>query len=217
MITHVVWDWNGTLFADAEAMMTSTIDAFHRFDLPPVTIERYRALHTQPIDTFYDRLFGQTVPAGLRQQLHAAFHEAYQRRRPDLGLDPGAHEALRQVDQAGLSQSLLSMHPHETVAHLARHFALTEQLVRIDGQQGPDAGFKQDHLATHLQALDIAPDSALLIGDSVDDARAAHAVGTHCVLYASGLHTVEALHAENVPVTHSLPQAVTTGINATSS
>lgn len=216
MITHVVWDWNGTLFADAEAMMASTIDAFHRLDLPPVTHERYRTLHTQPIDTFYDRLFGQTVPAGLRQQLHTAFHDAYQRRKSDLGLDPGAHEALCQVAQAGLSQSLLSMHPHETVLRLARHFALTEQLVRVEGQQGPDVGFKQSHLATHLQALGIAPESALVIGDSVDDARAAHAIGTRCVLYASGLHIVEALHAENVPVTHSLQQAVTKGITATS-
>lgn len=86
MIRHVVWDWNGTLFADAEAMIASTIDAFHSLNLPPVTTERYQRLHTQPIDTFYDRLFGQTVPARLRQQLHAAFHEAYQRRRPDLGL-----------------------------------------------------------------------------------------------------------------------------------
>lgn len=215
MIRHVVWDWNGTLFADAEAMIASTIDAFHSLNLPPVTTERYQRLHTQPIDTFYDRLFGQTVPARLRQQLHAAFHEAYQRRRPDLGLDPGAHEALRQVAQTGLSQSLLSMHPHETVLRLAQHFALTEQLVRVEGQQGPDAGFKQDHLATHLQALSVAPESTLVIGDSVDDARAAHAVGTHCVLYASGLHAVEALHAEYVPVADSLPQAVTTGITAT--
>lgn len=211
-ITHVVWDWNGTLFDDADALIASTAEAFARHGLPPVTPERYRALHTQPIDAFYDRLLGRTVPEALRAALHAAFHDAYLRRRPGIGLAPDALAALRTAARAGLTQSVLSMHPHDVLTELIERFALRPHLVRVDGQRGADAGYKRDHLAAHLGALGRPPGAVLLVGDSVDDARAAAAVGTRCVLYASGLHSPTALHAEGFPVTRTLEHALATAL-----
>lgn len=215
-ITHVVWDWNGTLFHDADALIASTIEAFTRLGLPPLTPERYRELHTQPIDAFYDRLLGRPVPPALRAQLHAAFHTAYAHRRPGIGLAPDALAALHTVAQTGRTQSVLSMYPHDALSALIDHFALRPYLARADGQQGPDAGYKRHHLTAHLRALDRSPGSTLLIGDSVDDARAAKAVGVRCVLYASGLHTPDALRAEGVPVVHTLEEALTTARPPTS-
>ncbi|MFE7129465.1 HAD family hydrolase [Streptomyces sp. NPDC057638] len=211
-ITHIVWDWNGTLFHDADALIASTIEAFARLGLPPLTPERYRELHTQPIDTFYDRLLGRPVPPALRTQLHTAFHNAYAHRRPDIGLAPDALAALHTVAQTGRTQSVLSMYPHDALSALIDHFALRPYLARADGQQGADTGYKRDHLTAHLHALDRAPGNALLIGDSVDDARAAKAVGVRCVLYASGLHAPHALRAEGVPVVHTLADALTTAL-----
>ncbi|MEU9609094.1 HAD family hydrolase, partial [Streptomyces sp. NPDC048057] len=207
-----VWDWNGTLFDDADALIASTIDAFAFLGLPPLTPDRYRELHTQPIDTFYDRLLGRTVPPALRSQLHAAFQDAYVRRRSGIGLAPDALAALHAVEQAGRTQSVLSMHPHDALSALIDRFALRPHLARVDGQQGADAGYKRDHLTAHLRALDRPPGSAVLIGDSVDDARAAKAVGVRCVLYASGLHAPDTLRAEGVPVVHTLEDALATAL-----
>ncbi|MFG3256764.1 HAD family hydrolase [Streptomyces sp. NPDC048172] len=212
-ITHVVWDWNGTLFDDADALIASTIEAFAREGLPPLTAERYRALHTQPIDAFYDRLLGRPVPEDRRARLHAAFHESYGRRRPALGLAPDARAALAEAARAGLTQSVLSMHPHDVLGTLIDRFALRPHLVRVDGQRGPDAGYKRDHLAAHLRALARGPGEVLLVGDSVDDARAAAATGVRCVLYASGLHALDVLRAERVPVVGSLGKALTVGLD----
>ncbi|WP_326798988.1 hypothetical protein OG946_29460 [Streptomyces sp. NBC_01808] len=50
---------------------------------------------------------------------------------------------------------------------------------------------------------------------SVDDARAAAAVGTRCVLYASGLHSGTALRAEGFPVTRTLKDALATALGPT--
>lgn len=215
-VTHVVWDWNGTLFDDADTLIACTVEAFARPGLPPVTAERYRTLHTQPIDAFYDRLLGRPVPPALRAELHAAFHDAYLRRRPGIGLAPDAAAALRTVAEAGLTQSVLSMHPHDALTALIDRFALRPYLLRVDGQRGADAGYKRDHLVAHLRALDRRPGDVLLVGDSVDDARAAAAAGTRCVLYASGLHSPDALHAEGVPVVHTLEHALATTLSPAS-
>ncbi|MER6992450.1 HAD hydrolase-like protein [Saccharopolyspora hirsuta] len=207
-VAHVVWDWNGTLFDDADALIQSTIEAFEVTGLPPVTVEQYRRQHTQPIDLFYDRLFGAPVPPDLRSALHAAFHEAYSRRRPTLSLAAEAREVLGAIAARGLSQSLLSMHPHDRLTSLVDGFGITGHFARIDGQRGPDRGFKRAHLAEHLSQLRLAGDVVLLIGDSVDDAVAAKEVGTRCVLYASGLHATEVLAEQGVPVVTSLRAAI---------
>ncbi|MER7082321.1 Phosphoglycolate phosphatase, HAD superfamily [Saccharopolyspora kobensis] len=205
---HVVWDWNGTLFDDADALIQSTIEAFEVIGAPPVTVEQYREQHTQPIDVFYDRLFGAPVPPDVRSALHAAFHEAYSRRRPSLSLAVDAREVLGAIAARGLSQSLLSMHPHDRLTTLVDRFGITAHFARIDGQRGPDRGFKRAHLAEHLAELGLTAGDALLIGDSVDDAVAAKALGMRCVLYASGLHATEVLAEQGVPVVTSLREAI---------
>ncbi|GAA2803171.1 HAD family hydrolase [Saccharopolyspora taberi] len=208
---HVVWDWNGTLYGDAEALIASTIEAFGTAGLA-LTPERYRRMHTQPIDEFYDRLFGGPVPDGTRRSLHAAFAAAYARRQPELRLSPGTRDSLRQTAELGLSQSVLSMHPHDRLLGLVVRFGIDGYFARIDGQRGPDAGYKAEHLAGHLRALGRSGHEVLLIGDSVDDARAAKEVGARCVLYASGLHAFDVLEAEGVPVVESLPAALVAGL-----
>lgn len=207
-ITHVAWDWNGTLFDDVGALIDSTIEAFEATGLPPVTAERYRRLHTQPIDEFYDRLIGAPQSPSSRRALHAAFHAAYARRRPFLSLSADTDAALGAVAELGMSQSVLSMHPHDRLISLIDRFGIADRFTRIDGQRGPDTGYKSGHLAAHLERLGVDGDNALVVGDSVDDAVAAREVGTRCVLYASGLHAAEVLADQGVPVVTSLREAV---------
>lgn len=211
-VRHLVWDWNGTLLDDADAMIQSTIDAFAAMQLPPLTVERYRQLHTQPIEVFYSRLLDRPVSTELSDRIRTAYREAYIRRRPTLSLAPEAVGALERVASLGISQSLLSMHPHDPLIPLLDGFGISAHFTRIDGQRGPDAGYKSGHLAHHLELLGIPGRATLLIGDSVDDARAARAAGARCVLYASGLHTTEDLEKEEVPVVSSLPAALTAGL-----
>ena len=211
-IRHLVWDWNGTLLDDADAMIQCTIEAFAAAELPPLTVERYRQLHTQPIEVFYSRLLGRPVSAELNNRLRTTYREAYARRRSALTLTPEAIGALERVASLGISQSLLSMHPHDTLVALLDDFGISTHFTRIDGQRGPDAGYKGGHLVSHLEHLGIPGQATLLIGDSVDDARAARHAGARCVLYASGLHTREDLADEEVPVVSSLPAALTAGL-----
>ncbi|WP_425424778.1 HAD family hydrolase, partial [Streptomyces aurantiacus] len=47
--THIVWDWNGTLFHDNAAIIGATNAAFAELGIPPITLERYRELYCVPV------------------------------------------------------------------------------------------------------------------------------------------------------------------------
>ena len=56
---HIVWDWNGTLFHDVDAVIGATNAAFAELGLAPITLERYRELYCVPVPRFYERLMGR--------------------------------------------------------------------------------------------------------------------------------------------------------------
>lgn len=208
MIAHVVWDWNGTLFHDAPALIDSTIDAFAATGLPAIDAERYRALHTQPIPAFYARLLGREPTPAERNGLATAFRDSYGRPLPALALAADALVALETVAESGRTQSLLSMFPHDALVPLVRRFDLERWFVRFEGLSGAEPGSKAGHLIRHLDHVGIPGSDVLVVGDSVDDARAARGAGAACVLYEGGLHTRPDLDAEGVPVVGSLVEAL---------
>jgi phosphoglycolate phosphatase-like HAD superfamily hydrolase len=82
---------------------------------------------------------------------------------------------------------------------------LGDMMVLVDGNRAGGGETKAAHLEHHLRALDgvlghLDPGRVLVIGDSLDDARAAREVGVPCVLYDGGSHHREELEAAGVPV-----------------
>jgi phosphoglycolate phosphatase-like HAD superfamily hydrolase len=86
---------------------------------------------------------------------------------------------------------------------------LTRCFTRIDGLRAmTGGGHKAEHLVAHLAALGIAGPDTVLIGDSLDDAHAAEAVGAGCVLFAGGFTELGALRESGLPVATTLWDAV---------
>ncbi|MEZ0094340.1 HAD family hydrolase [Streptacidiphilus sp. EB129] len=210
MRAHLVWDWNGTLFDDVEAVVAASNAAMAEIDLAPLTVEEYRERYRIPVIDFYVALLGRRPSPEEWERMDASFHRHYSDRRDGCGLTAGAERVLR--DWSG-SQSLLSMYGHAELVPLVRRFGLERHFLRVDGRvsAGGLSG-KSEHLARHLEALaahgDIVPSRTVLIGDVVDDARAAAHVGAHAVLFAGGAHARRDLEAVGVPVADTLDEAV---------
>jgi phosphoglycolate phosphatase-like HAD superfamily hydrolase len=208
VVTHIVWDWNGTLFNDICATYGASCEIFAAQGLPPVTLAAYRSAYTRPISLFYSRLFGRTFDAAEFDGLDQAFHSAYRARMIGCGLAEGAKEALTAWRDRGGSQSLLSMWRHDELVPFVERCGIMGEFIRIDGLRGPGGGRKSTHLARHLAAVGLQPPDVLLVGDSIDDAKAAADVGARCVLYDGGYHNRSALETVGVPVVERLEQAL---------
>ena len=66
-----MWDWNGTLFHDNDAIIGATNAAFAELGMEPITMEQYRALYCVPVPKFYERLLGR-LPTDAEADVTAA-------------------------------------------------------------------------------------------------------------------------------------------------
>ncbi|MFI0716083.1 HAD family hydrolase [Streptomyces inhibens] len=207
--THIVWDWNGTLFHDVDAVIGATNSAFAEIGLEPVTLEMYRELYCVPVPRFYERLMGRLPTDAEWLVMDEAFHRHYTEHRVGCGLAEGVDLLLEGWQAAGHSQSILSMFGHDELIPLVRGFGIESRFVLVEGRTGPSGGTKSAQMVRHLAALErVDPGRTVVIGDAVDDAVAARDAGAHAVLYTGGSHSRGSLEAAGVPVVDSLAEAV---------
>lgn len=207
--THIVWDWNGTLFHDIDAVIGATNSAFEEIGLAPITLETYRELYCVPIPRFYERLMGRLPTDAEWLVMDEAFHRHYSEHRLACRLAEGVDLLLEAWQSAGRSQSILSMFGHDELIPLVRDFGIASRFVLVEGRTGPSGGTKSAQMVRHLATLQqVDPQRTVVIGDAADDAVAAREVGAHAVLYTGGSHSRGSLEAVGVPVVDSLAEAV---------
>ncbi|MFD3979790.1 HAD family hydrolase [Streptomyces griseus] len=210
--THLVWDWNGTLLDDTQAVIRATNAAFAEIELAPITLEQYREMYTIPIPRFYERFLGRLPTEAEWERMDGVFHRYYAEQRVGCGLTAGVEELLHGWQRAGRSQSLLSMYGHDQLVPVVRGYGIEPRFVRVEGRTGPSGGSKALHMERHFEALaavgGIAPERSVVIGDALDDAVAAAHVGARAVLYTGGSHSRSSLEGAGVPVVDSLGEAV---------
>ncbi|MFE9606930.1 HAD family hydrolase [Streptomyces sp. NPDC006012] len=206
---HIVWDWNGTLFHDNEAIIGATNAASAELGLEPITLEQYRAMYCVPVPKFYQRLMGRLPTEAEWEAMDVVFHQYYSEHRTRCSLTEGVADLLAGWRSAGRSQSLLSMYGHEELVPLVRGFGIETHFIRVEGRTGPSGGSKAEHMVRHLEALTgVEPAHTVVIGDAADDAVAARHVGARAVLYTGGSHSRASLEEVGVPVVDTLAEAV---------
>jgi phosphoglycolate phosphatase-like HAD superfamily hydrolase len=205
-VAHLVWDWNGTLLDDLTLVVAATNASLATVGGPSVTTEEHRRDFRRPISAYYEHVLNRTLMMGEFAALDRAFHDAYRLGLPHAGLVGDAMDAIAAWPG---TQSLLSMFFHDELVPAVAARGLNAHLSRVDGMPGTlGGGSKAPHLKAHLDALGLRGDECVLIGDSVDDADAAEAVGASVILYAGGFTHEFTLVATGRPVAHTLVEAV---------
>lgn len=209
-MTHIVWDWNGTLLDDLSLVVAATNESLATLGVGPVTPDEHRRDFIRPVQAYYELVAGRDITAAEFQALDRAFHDTYEVGVPTIELTEGVRELLSGY---GAGQSLLSMWFHNQLVPTVDRYGLTAYFQRVDGLRGTlGGGHKAPLLRAHLDALGLRGEDVVLIGDSVDDADAAASVGARAVLYSGGFTDVERLRKVGVPVAGTLEDAVAIAI-----
>lgn len=205
MTKHIIWDWNGTLFHDIDAVVGATNEVFKPYSLPALDADGFRAVYTRPIWVAYERMLGRALEEGEWERLDDGFHDHYFRLSAECGLADDATSAL-----AGWTgtQSLCSMAPHAHLVPLVESFGIGRHFTRVDGLVGVTGGEKAAHMLAHIAAIGVDAAEILVIGDSVDDGLAAKHAGAKAVLYTGGMTTRADLEATGLPVVDTLSAAL---------
>jgi phosphoglycolate phosphatase-like HAD superfamily hydrolase len=205
----VVWDWNGTLLHDNDAVLSAVNAVCAGFGRESITLNHWRSVFSRPLLECYERLLAQQLDPAAWTRVDTIYHDHYRGLLSLCRLADGVPEHLRAWGERGRTQSLLSMWYHDELVALVGEFGLTELFSRVDGlREEAQGGSKAEHLAAHLTALDLDAADVVLIGDVVDDAEAAAHVGASCVLVTTGVVSRAKLEATGVPVADSITEAL---------
>jgi phosphoglycolate phosphatase-like HAD superfamily hydrolase len=213
-VRHVIWDWNGTLVSDLDAVVAAVNTSLAALGEPSIDEEVYRRHYTRPVRRFYESLLRRGVSDAEMAGIDAVFHEAYETLAGELQLGDDARRAVAAARAAGATQSVLSMWWHDSLETAVRRVGLEQYLVAVDGTRGGAPGReKAEHLAGHVDRLlemipELRRDSVVMIGDIADDADAAQDVGIACVLFDGRSQPRAVLEGRGVPVAATLVEAL---------
>ena len=193
--THIIWDFNGTIYNDVDACIKSANRLLGAYDLPPVTsLEVYRALFGFPIQDYYARMgfdFEKTPYAVLAPE----WMDYYFEYSKDSTVYPDIPAVLDALHERGMEQWILSATEVNMLRGQLEELGILSCCDGILGLDNIHAHSKKDiGVAWKKNNPDIR---ALMIGDTDHDAEVAEAMGVDCVLVAAGHQSRERLEQCN--------------------
>lgn len=182
--THIIWDFNGTIYDDVDACIKSANHLLGAHNLPLVTsVEQYRSLFGFPIQDYYARMgfdFEKTPYSDLAVEW-MDYYFAYSK---ESTVYPDIPEVLDALHKKEMEQWILSA---TEVNMLRGQLEGLGIFSRFDGILGLDNIHAKSKKAIGVAWKAANPDiQALMIGDTDHDAEVAEAMGIDCVLVTAG-------------------------------
>lgn len=204
-MTHVVWDWNGTLWDDTQLCIAIMNEMLRERGMPALDRARYQQIFDFPVIRYYERL-GFDFKAEPFAVVGAEFIRRYELRRLEATLHPPARPTLQALRELGLQQSVLSAYRHETLEELLISAGIRDFFMGVLGSDNVYAEGKVTQGRQWIKHLGVSPDRVVLIGDTEHDFDVATAMGCPCLLVAAGYHPRTRLEKLGAPVLDSLDQ-----------
>ena len=202
MKKHIIWDFNGTLLYDAQLSVDCDNYVFAVLGLPHITIDDYRAHMTMPVRNFYTSL-GVDLAVYPYETISRLWLDRFNELAVSTGLTPGIMNVVRALHAAGHTQSILSASFEPSLREQCDHLGLTPYMTAVNGLSDESATPKTEIGRRQMQALGIAPENAVLVGDMITDSELADALGTACVLVEWGHNSCERLEPTGRTIAHT--------------
>lgn len=182
--THLIWDFNGTVYNDVDAGIASANRLLRAHGLSPMeSVEQYRSLFGFPIIDYYRRLgfdFERLSYAEVAKEWVPYYMEASK----TSALYADISSALEKGRRIGLSQVLLSATEQQMLRGQVEGLGIGHFFDDILGMDNIQAHSKES-IAREWRKRN--PDAvALMIGDTDHDAAVAAAMGADCILLCCG-------------------------------
>lgn len=182
----IIWDWNGTLLDDVDAAFRAMNAMLAKRGLPLLSgLGQYREIFTFPVQDYYAAA-GLDLEQESFEELAVEWTRLYRQLYPGCGLYPGARETVRVLKEAGACQVIVSASQQQALDAQVREQGLDRYFQTILGISDIYARGKAGLAGEYLQCQGIAPNQALLVGDTLHDWEVAQEAGCGCVLVAQG-------------------------------
>lgn len=191
----VLFDLDGTLVDQFEAIHRSCNHAERRLGLPESSYEKVRATVGGSLDVTLRRLMGERYV----EEAQALYHEEFSKIWfENLKVMPGARWLLQALARAGIPCGMLTNKRQAAVENILRYLNVDSYFRCIVGTHGdgPRKGWRKPEARLTqfaLEQLGYPAMDTVMVGDSPFDAETGHNSGMPVHLVATGTHTATQL------------------------
>jgi len=203
-ITHIIWDWNGTLLDDTRACVHVVNKMLSDRGLSQLTVKQYRKLFGFPVADFYNEI-GFVLENEDWDLMAAEFHDMFLA-DSSVALHSDTRSVLKQLQARGLIQSILSASEQSILDSMLRDYKLDSYFHRVMGIHNMYGDSKISMGRAMIAKMDVSLSKIIMIGDSLHDFEVAGDLKIGCVLIAQGHQSFKRLATAGVPVLHSLSE-----------
>lgn len=182
--THIIWDFNGTIFDDLAPSVESTNKMLRERGIPEFeSMDAYRRVFGFPVKSYYERI-GFDFSVTPYDELAIEWVELYLKNTKNSGLMPGVAEALEDFKRIGLTQVVISACESKMLNAQLKQLGVHHYFDEIVGLDDIHAGGKSA-LAKEWRERN-RDAKAAFIGDTIHDAEVAEIADSDCYLYLGG-------------------------------
>lgn len=190
-ITHVIWDWNGTLLNDISASLRAVNAMLEKRNSPPITLEKYRECIGVPISCFYQKVFD--MEKENYDEILKEYNNLYEIFLEDCGLAHGAPEVMSSLCEKGIVQLILSSSEKNQLLRQAEKRNVLQHMNAVLGSDDFFSASKTERARSYFEKEGIVSKNVLIIGDLTHDYEMARELGCNCLLLTTGHHDSERL------------------------
>ena len=201
-VSHIIWDWNGTLLDDTQACVNSINVLLAKRGVPTLDLPRYRELFGFPVIDFYRRI---NFPLASENWIAVAreFHDVFLA-DTTFKLQSAAIETLQQIQAKEIQQSVLSASEQSILDGMLVTYGIRDFFTHVCGVNNLFGDSKIEIGHKLLTQLTIPSDDVVIVGDTLHDVEVAQALGVSCVLIAQGHQSRKRLEQAGVQVFEDL-------------
>lgn len=192
---YIFWDFNGTIIDDVGNALACVNDLLTRKNRPHITLSEYYNYVETPIIGFYRHIL---PPEELDfDEISRDFHRDYARHMDETRLAHGAYELLHTLNEKGMHQYVVTANQKDEVTDLLVRFGIADCFDGVLGAENTLAESKIDRAKSLFDSLNIDPNLALFVGDTLHDLETANSLGIDCVLVEYGHQGKKLLREHN--------------------
>lgn len=194
MIKLVAFDWNGTLFADTNAVVGGVNEVVKLFGIKPITVRQYQENYDTPVSKLYENIGIELEDLMKRsKETQEAFHSYYENRADKLSTRSGTRKLLLWLRKNKTNSVIFSNHiTHQIVKQLKR-LAIDQYFEDVLANESIETVLKnrtkEEKLKKFVMGRRFKPNEVLVVGDHVEEIEIGKSMGATAVGITQGVVT----------------------------
>jgi phosphoglycolate phosphatase len=196
----LVFDWNGTLLDDADALLQTTNVILNRFGFASIDLQKFREQCDLPFAVLYRKLgMSADEVEAADSNGSALFHDTYEPLASRAPLREGARDILEAAHRQGVQTLVLSNHIVEPIRVQLRRLGIEDYISEVLAFENRATQYKSmgkgERLRLYMQMNHLKPETTVIVGDMPVETEIARDLGLTSISITGGFVSEPRLQA----------------------